>query len=199
MEGMNYSYERCRVAVIKKNWMCVNCWLLRMTGEFYQWWQQWQGKSHFKKTFAQLWLYVRLAKYTTTGLVCVPQGQMQRTKDFLLFTHVVVKTSDAVISHFCIADDHTGLFLSACRTSSTLFYLFQPIKYFVVDVALAARTFVQTNTICMRAKCQCNRNYFIQWRKSLIYFPLWSLFCLLPGNKDTYQGKCVLRLSLSTK
>lgn len=118
-------------------------------------------------------------------------------KIYLLFTHV--KTSNAVISHCCDADDHTGLFLSACRTSSTLFYLIQPMKYFLVDVALAARTFVQTNIICMRAKCQCNRNYFIQWRKSLIYFPLWSLFCLLPGNKDTYQGKCVLRLSLGTK
>ena len=33
---------------------------------------------------------------------------MQRTRDFLLFTHV--KTSNAVISHCCVADGHTGLF-----------------------------------------------------------------------------------------
>ena len=45
-----------------------------------------------------------------------------RIKDVRLYDQVVFKTVNMVISRCCLGDDDTDLFLSACRTCSTLLF-----------------------------------------------------------------------------
>ena len=63
-----------------------------------------------------------LARNPTTGLVCAPLHQIPRTKDLRLYAQVVIKTLNVVISRCCFAEYGTDLFISACRTCSTLIF-----------------------------------------------------------------------------
>ena len=66
--------------------------------------------------------FTMFAKNATTGLFCAPLNQIQGIKDLRLYAQVVIKTINVVISRCCFAEDGTDLFISACRTCSSLIF-----------------------------------------------------------------------------
>ena len=62
---------------------------------------------------------------------------MLRVKDLLLCVHVVVKTLNLKISRWYLTDYVKELYLSACRTCSTIIFLIQPIRSLFSGVVVA--------------------------------------------------------------
>ena len=56
------------------------------------------------------------------GLVCPTLNEIQRIRDLWIYAQIFIKTVNEVISRCCFAEDGTDLFISACRTCSTLIF-----------------------------------------------------------------------------
>ena len=58
------------------------------------------------------------------------------TQATLRYAEVFFMTANLVISRCCFAENGTGLFISACRTCSTLLVLTRPLKFLINGVVI---------------------------------------------------------------